>query len=51
MPLEFKSGYSVGDLLFQHLDALECEAEEKRGVLPTLSDHFRGVYERPEVAA
>jgi hypothetical protein len=29
LPLEFKPAYSVGDLLLQHLDALEQEAEEK----------------------
>src|SRR6476646_3980058 len=32
LPLEFKPAYSVGDLLLQHLDALEQEAEEKGGV-------------------
>jgi protein-S-isoprenylcysteine O-methyltransferase Ste14 len=31
-PLEFKPAYSVGDLLLQHLDVLEQEAEEKGGV-------------------
>src|SRR5262245_61995136 len=31
LPLEFKPAYSVGDLLLQHLDALEREAEEKGG--------------------
>ena len=31
LPLEFKPAYSVGDLLLQHLDALEQEAEEKGG--------------------
>jgi hypothetical protein len=32
LPLEFKPAYSVGDLLLQHLDALEQEAEEKGSV-------------------
>jgi hypothetical protein len=32
LPLEFKPAYSVGDLILQHLDALELEAEEKGGV-------------------
>jgi hypothetical protein len=31
LPLEFKPAHSVGDLLLQHLDALEQEAEEKGG--------------------
>jgi hypothetical protein len=33
LPLEFKSAHSVGDLLTQHLDELEQEAERKGGVL------------------
>jgi hypothetical protein len=32
LPLEFKPGYSAGNLLLQHLDALEQEAEDKGGV-------------------
>jgi hypothetical protein len=37
--LEFKPAYSVGDLLTQHLDELEQEAERKGGrQLPI--DHF-----------
>ncbi len=31
LPLEFNPAYSVGDLLLQHLDTLEQEAEEKGG--------------------
>ena len=31
LPLEFKPAYSVGDLLTQHLDELEQEAERKGG--------------------
>jgi len=44
LPLEFKPAYSVGDLLFQHLDALEHEAEENGGVQQLLADHFAKVY-------
>jgi hypothetical protein len=44
LPLEFKPAYSVGDLLTQHLDELEQEAERKGGVLQMLSDHFARVY-------
>jgi hypothetical protein len=44
LPLEFKPAHSVGDLLLQHLDALEQEAEEKGGVQQMLADHFAKVY-------
>jgi hypothetical protein len=44
LQLEFKPAYSVGDLLLQHLDALEQEAEEKGGVQQVLADHFAKVY-------
>jgi hypothetical protein len=44
LPLEFESAYSVGDLLLQHLEALEEEAEEKGGVQQVLADHFARVY-------
>ncbi len=44
LPLEFKPAYSVGDLVTQHLDELEQEAERKGGVLQTLSDHFAKIY-------
>jgi hypothetical protein len=40
LPLEFKPAHSVGDLLTQHLDELEQEAERKGGVLQTVADHF-----------
>jgi hypothetical protein len=40
LPLEFKPAHSVGDLLTQHLDDLEQEADRKGGVLQMLSDHF-----------
>jgi hypothetical protein len=43
-PLEFKPAYSVGDLLLQHLEALEHEAEEKGGVQQLLAEHFAKVY-------
>jgi hypothetical protein len=44
LALEFKPTYSVGDLLLQHLDALEQEAAEKGGVQQLLADHFAKVY-------
>jgi hypothetical protein len=44
LPLEFKPAYSVGDLLLQHLEALEREAEEKGGIQQVLADHFAKVY-------
>src|SRR4029077_8707662 len=43
LPLEFKPAYSVGDLLLQHLAALEQEAAEKGGVQQVLADHFARV--------
>jgi hypothetical protein len=48
-PLEFKPAYSVGDLLTQHLDELEQEAERKGGVPQTLADHFARIYKSPAV--
>jgi hypothetical protein len=44
LPLEFKPAHSVGDLLVQHLDELEREAEEKGGVGQVVADHFARVY-------
>jgi hypothetical protein len=44
LPLEFKPAYSVGDLLLQHLEELEQEAEERGGVQQVLADHFAKVY-------
>jgi len=44
LPLEFKPAYSVGELVTQHLDELEREAERKGGVLQALGDHFAKVY-------
>ena len=44
LSLEFKPAYSVGDLLVQHLEALEQEAEAKGGVQQLLADHFAKVY-------
>jgi hypothetical protein len=41
LPLEFKPAHSVGDLLTQHLDELEEEANDKGGVMQTLADHSR----------
>jgi hypothetical protein len=51
LPLEFKPAYSVGDLLTQHLDELEQEAECRGGVLQALSDHFARVYKAPAPAS
>jgi hypothetical protein len=54
LPLEFKPAYSVGDLLAQHLDALEHEADKKGGIQQVLADHFAKVYKimmtRPHAA-
>jgi hypothetical protein len=44
LPLEFKPAYSVGDLLVQHLDALEQESDRKGGIQQVLADHFARVY-------
>jgi hypothetical protein len=44
LPLEFKPAYSVGDLLLQHLEALEQEADEKGGVQQVLAEHFAKAY-------
>jgi hypothetical protein len=44
LPLEFKPAYSIGDLLLQHLDALEQDAEEKGGVQQVLANHFAKAY-------
>jgi hypothetical protein len=44
LPLEFKPAHTVGDLVVQHLDALEQEAAKKDGVQQVLADHFARVY-------
>jgi hypothetical protein len=44
LPLEFKPAYSIGELLTQHLDALEQEAEDKGGLHNLLANHFAKVY-------
>jgi hypothetical protein len=44
LSLEFKPAYSVGDLLLQHLDALEQDAKEQGGVQQVLADHFAKVH-------
>jgi hypothetical protein len=41
-----KPARSVGDLLTQHLELLEAEAEDKGGVSVILRDHFARVYRR-----
>jgi hypothetical protein len=41
---QVKPVVSVGDLVSQHLDALEAEADEKGGVAQLLHDHFQKLY-------
>jgi hypothetical protein len=47
LPLEFKPAHSVGDLMVQHLDELEREAEAKGGVQHVVADHFARVHKMP----
>ncbi len=47
LALDFKPAHSVGDLLVQHLDALETEADEKGDVEQVLQQHFAKVYKLP----
>jgi hypothetical protein len=42
--IEFKPAYSVGDLVLQHLIALEQETNVKLGVQQLLADHFAKVH-------
>jgi len=51
LPLEFKPTHSVGDLLVQHLDELEREAEAKGGVPDLLEAHFARVYKMHRLQA
>lgn len=44
LPLELKPAHNVADLLVQHLDDLEAEAEEKGGIGQVLRQHFAKVY-------
>jgi hypothetical protein len=44
LPLELKPAHSIGDLLVQHLDDLEREAEDKGGLDQVLQDHFSRIY-------
>ena len=44
LPLHLKPAYNVADLLLQHLDDLEAEAEQKGGLEHLLHDHFAKVY-------
>jgi len=44
LALEFKPALSVGDLVTQHLEELEDEAERKGGVTQVLEDHFARVF-------
>jgi hypothetical protein len=41
---QIKPVVSVGDLIEQHLEALEAEAEEKGGISQLLQDHFQKLY-------
>jgi len=41
---QIKPVVSVGDLVAQHLDALEAEAEEKGGIALLLHEHFQKLY-------
>jgi hypothetical protein len=51
LSLEFKPALSVGDLLVQHLDALEQEVEDRGGLHSVLSAHFSKLYKVPMRAA
>src|SRR5262249_47272369 len=44
LPLHLKPAHSVGDLVTQHLDDLEEEAEAKGGLTQVLRDHFARTY-------
>jgi hypothetical protein len=44
LPLCLKPAYNVADLLLQHLDDLEAEAEQKGGLAQVLDAHFAKVY-------
>jgi hypothetical protein len=48
LPLEFKPTHTIDDLLTQHLDELEQEAERKGGVLQTLIDTFVKTFKTPQ---
>lgn len=44
LPLEFKPAHNIGDLIVQHLDTLEQEADRKGGAQQVLADHFARIY-------
>jgi hypothetical protein len=44
LPLECKPAYTVGDLIVQHLDELDREAEKNGGVAELMAAHFTRVY-------
>ena len=44
LPLELKPAHTVADLLLEHLDELEDEAEAKGGLPQVLAEHFAKVY-------
>ncbi len=51
LPLELKGVTSVADLLLQHLDDLEAEANEHGGIQAVLRNHFAKTYKaNPPVA-
>jgi hypothetical protein len=46
LELADKPATSVGDLITQHLELLEAEADDKGGVGQVLREHFAKVYKR-----
>jgi hypothetical protein len=44
LPQHLKPAYNIADLLLQHLDDLEAEAEQKGGLSQVLDAHFAKVY-------
>ena len=44
LPLEFKPAHNFGDLILQHLETLEQEAEKKGGMQQVLADHSAKIY-------
>lgn len=46
LTLEFKPAYNVDDLVMQHLDELEWEAEQKGGVQQVVAEQFARTYQK-----
>jgi hypothetical protein len=44
LSLKFKLAYSMGDLIVQHLDELEQEAQDKAAVQQALNARFAKIY-------